>query len=173
MGNPLHSSLTTVVVILLGPSQWGKPVLLTTVDKRLANLISRPIRDHTPSPMLDCSDCHSLWKGLPLSTGFYMVDMKIHWLFRFYFKKNFCTRAKSVIIKQPVVTIFFQGLSKCLNSPPPKFTHFPGSLHPVTEQGGVIKAHSFWLEAGNSDKLYLLVPNRVSWDCVKNKSQFD
>ena len=60
-------------------SQWGKPVLLTTViGEGLASLTSRPIRANTPSLMLDCSDCHSFRKGLPISIGFAMADLKMH-----------------------------------------------------------------------------------------------
>lgn len=68
---------------------------------------------------------------------------------------------------------FSQDLPKFLNSPPPEYMNFSGSLHPVTEQGGVIKAHSLCLEEGNSNKLCLLVLNRDSWGFVRPELQFD
>ena len=72
--------LTTVVVILPGPGQWGKPVLLTTViGKKLASLTSGPVRANTPSPMRECSDCHSFRKRLPLSIGFAMAALKMYY----------------------------------------------------------------------------------------------
>lgn len=45
---------------------------------------------------------------------------------------------------------FFQDLLKFWNSPSPGFMHFIGRLH----TGGVIKAHSFRLEAGNWQTLF-------------------